>query len=154
MASTSNRREKAKTSQPWTTAEEITLCTAWCNAMDKYGTRDMKKGFWSELNLKMAMDKKTTQSNPSTSEKPPMPPISSFYAGGSSSQEHTHQPMSPISSYPTVEESAEEHEICDLTERYLTKKEQQQLLLDKEALRETLEEQAMAEKEWEEFVKQ
>ncbi|GJQ89499.1 hypothetical protein Tco_0000638 [Tanacetum coccineum] len=35
MASTSNRHGKAKTSQRWTTAEEITLCTAWCNAMDK-----------------------------------------------------------------------------------------------------------------------
>nr|GEV57963.1 ribonuclease H-like domain-containing protein [Tanacetum cinerariifolium] len=49
-ASTSNRRGKAKTAQPWTTAEEITLCTAWCNAMDKYDTRDsMNKGFWSEV---------------------------------------------------------------------------------------------------------
>ncbi|GJR69675.1 phospholipase-like protein [Tanacetum coccineum] len=40
-----------------------------------------------------------------------MPPISSFYAGVSSSQEYTHQLMSPISSFPMVEESADEHEI-------------------------------------------
>nr|GEW82357.1 hypothetical protein [Tanacetum cinerariifolium] len=63
-----------------------------------------------------------------------MPLISSFPTGGSSSQQHTHQPMSHISSYPTVEKSAEEHDI--------------------EALRETLEEQAIAEKEWEERIKQ
>nr|GEY74139.1 hypothetical protein [Tanacetum cinerariifolium] len=44
--------------------------------------------------------------------------------------------------FPTVEESVEEHVIAD---GYLTKKEQQ-LLLDEEALRETLEEQARAEK--------
>ncbi|GJT55843.1 hypothetical protein Tco_0990897 [Tanacetum coccineum] len=73
------------------------------------------------------MDKKTNQSNPPTPEKPWMP---------------------TISSYPTIEESAEEHDICDeyLTEGYLTEKEQQQLALDEEALRETLEE-ANAEKE-------
>ncbi|GJR86756.1 hypothetical protein Tco_0210767 [Tanacetum coccineum] len=69
------------------------------------------------------MDKKTTQSNPPTPEKPPMPLISSF---------------------PTIEESADEHEICD---GYFTKKEQHQLLLDEEALRETLEEEARAKKE-------
>nr|GEY58247.1 hypothetical protein [Tanacetum cinerariifolium] len=87
------------------------------------------------------MDNKTNQSNPATPEKPPMP---------------------PISSYPTMEESAEEHDTCDeyLTEGYLTKKEQQQLALDEEAYKETLEEeakaekeQARAEKELEEFVK-
>ncbi|GKA52194.1 hypothetical protein Tco_0745390 [Tanacetum coccineum] len=80
-----------------------------------------------------------------------MPPISSFSAGGSSLQEYTHQLMSPISSFPTIEESADEHEICD---GYLTEKEQQQLLLDEEALRETLEEEARAEKELEERIKQ
>ncbi|GKB52722.1 luminal binding protein 5 [Tanacetum coccineum] len=60
------------------------------------------------------------------------------------------------SSFPTVEESIEEHEIADdyLTDGYLTEKEQQQLLLDEEALRETLEEQARAEKEQEERIKQ
>ncbi|GJY48984.1 hypothetical protein Tco_0438940 [Tanacetum coccineum] len=41
------------------------------------------------------------------------------------------------------QESVDEHEIGD---EYLTKKEQQQLLIDEEALRETLEEEAMAEK--------
>ncbi|GKC16986.1 hypothetical protein Tco_1013768 [Tanacetum coccineum] len=93
------------------------------------------------------MDKKTTQSNPPTPEKPP-PPLSLFSTGGSSSQQHTHQPMSLISSFPTVKESADEHEIGDeyLTDGYLTEKEQQQLLLDEESLRETLEEEARAEK--------
>ncbi|GJR23345.1 hypothetical protein Tco_0971872 [Tanacetum coccineum] len=75
------------------------------------------------------MDKKTTQSNPPTPEKPPMPPISSF---------------------STIDESADEHEICD---GYLTKKEQQQLPLDEETLRETLEEEARAEKSWRKELK-
>ncbi|GJY64993.1 hypothetical protein Tco_0466453 [Tanacetum coccineum] len=63
--------------------------------------------------------------------------------------------MPPISSYSTIKESAEEHDICDeyLTEGYLTEKEQQQLLLDEEALRKTLEEEAKAEKELEERIK-
>ncbi|GKB27877.1 hypothetical protein Tco_0867278 [Tanacetum coccineum] len=69
--------------------------------------------------------------------------------GGSSSQQHTHQPMSPISSFPTVDESIDEHKIGD---EYLTKK-QKQLALDEEALRETLEEEARAEKEWEEKIR-
>nr|GEZ04126.1 hypothetical protein [Tanacetum cinerariifolium] len=34
MVSSSNRHGDAKTTLPRTTAEEITLCTAWCNAMD------------------------------------------------------------------------------------------------------------------------
>nr|GEW25764.1 hypothetical protein [Tanacetum cinerariifolium] len=83
------------------------------------------------------MDKETTQSNPSKPEKPLMPSIFSF---------------------PTIEDSADEHEIYD---RYLTEKEQQQLLLDEETLRETLEEeanpekeQARAEREWEERMKE
>ncbi|GKA65548.1 protein IQ-DOMAIN 31 [Tanacetum coccineum] len=37
--STSNHRGKAKTTQPWTTGEEITLRTTWCNAIDSYGHR-------------------------------------------------------------------------------------------------------------------
>ncbi|GKC08157.1 hypothetical protein Tco_0999767 [Tanacetum coccineum] len=49
MASTSNHRGKAKTSQPWTTTEEITMCTAWGKAMENYGIRDMKKWFWLEV---------------------------------------------------------------------------------------------------------
>ncbi|GJX10862.1 hypothetical protein Tco_0200721 [Tanacetum coccineum] len=50
MTSTSNRRGKARTTQPSTTAEEITLCTAWCNVMEKYDTGDTtKKGFWSDV---------------------------------------------------------------------------------------------------------
>ncbi|GKB02669.1 hypothetical protein Tco_0830758 [Tanacetum coccineum] len=80
------------------------------------------------------MDNKTNQSNPSTHEKPPMP---------------------PISSYSTVEGSAEEHDICDeyLTEGYPIKKELHQLMLDEEALRETLEEEARAQKEFDEINK-
>ncbi|GKC45041.1 hypothetical protein Tco_1062763 [Tanacetum coccineum] len=95
------------------------------------------------------MDKKTTKSNIPTPEKPRMPPISLFFTGGSSSQQHTHQPMPSISSFPTVDESTNEHEIGDeyLTDGYLTEKEQHQLLLDEESLREMLEEEARAEKE-------
>ncbi|GJW07865.1 hypothetical protein Tco_1570288 [Tanacetum coccineum] len=49
-ASTSNRLRKAKTSQQWTTAEEITLCKAWCNVTKNYVTRDaLKRGFLSEV---------------------------------------------------------------------------------------------------------
>nr|GEV93659.1 hypothetical protein [Tanacetum cinerariifolium] len=59
--------------------------------------------------------------------------------------------MSPISSFPTIEELADEHEIGD---EYLTEKEQQQLLLDEEALRETLEEKTNVKKECEERIKQ
>ncbi|GJT69408.1 hypothetical protein Tco_1028694 [Tanacetum coccineum] len=46
-----------------------------------------------------------------------------------------HQPTSPI------------------TEGFLTEKEYHELLLDEEVLRETLEEEARAEKEWEEKIK-
>ncbi|GJX99265.1 hypothetical protein Tco_0356284 [Tanacetum coccineum] len=101
------------------------------------------------------MDKKTTQSNTPTPEKPPMHPISSFSTGGSSTQQHTHQPMSPISSFPTIEELADEHKICDeyLTDGYLTEQQEHQLRIDEEALRETLEEEAKTEKEWEERMK-
>ncbi|GJY90531.1 hypothetical protein Tco_0505727 [Tanacetum coccineum] len=59
--------------------------------------------------------------------------------------------MSPISSFPMVEESVDEHKIGN---EYLTEKQQQQLDLDEEALRETLEEEARAEKEWEERIRQ
>nr|GFB18291.1 hypothetical protein [Tanacetum cinerariifolium] len=65
---------------------------------------------------------KPTQSNPPTPEKPPMPPTSSFL---------------------TIEESDDEHEICH---GYLSEKEYQQLFFDEEALRETLKEEARAEK--------
>nr|GEX70931.1 hypothetical protein [Tanacetum cinerariifolium] len=84
-----------------------------------------------------------------------MPPISSLDMGGSSSQQHTHQPMSPISSFSAIDELADEHEICDeyLTDGYLTEQQKHQLRLDEKALRETLEEKANAEKEWEERMK-
>ncbi|GJW46745.1 hypothetical protein Tco_0078391 [Tanacetum coccineum] len=64
--------------------------------------------------------------------------------------------MSPISSFSTIKESTDEYEISDeyLTDGYLTEKEQQQLLLDEEALRETFKEKARAEKELEERIKQ
>ncbi|GJW64000.1 hypothetical protein Tco_0115884 [Tanacetum coccineum] len=41
----------AKTTLPWITVEEITLFTAWCNAMDTYVTRDIhsRKGFSEEV---------------------------------------------------------------------------------------------------------
>ncbi|GJY11140.1 hypothetical protein Tco_0379325 [Tanacetum coccineum] len=59
---------------------------------------------WTEVEMHLfnqrPMDKKMTQSNPLTPEKPPMPPISSF---------------------STIEKSVDEHEICD---GYLTEKEQ------------------------------
>ncbi|GKF82194.1 hypothetical protein Tco_0243850, partial [Tanacetum coccineum] len=56
--------------------------------------------------------------------------------GASSSEQHTHQPTSPI------------------TNGFHNEKEHQQLILDEEALRKTLDEQARAEKEWEERIKQ
>nr|GEY64663.1 hypothetical protein [Tanacetum cinerariifolium] len=46
MASSSNSRGKAKTSQPWTTTEDIALCKAWCEAMENYNVEDMRTGFW------------------------------------------------------------------------------------------------------------
>ncbi|GJU29224.1 hypothetical protein Tco_1172813 [Tanacetum coccineum] len=70
--------------------------------------------------------------------------------------------MPLIYSYPTIEESVKEHDTCDeyLTEGFLTEKEQQQLVLDEEAYKEYLEEEAKAEKErarakkeWEEFIR-
>ncbi|GJW27637.1 hypothetical protein Tco_0044512 [Tanacetum coccineum] len=90
-------------------------------------------------------DKKTIQSNPPPPEKSTEATLQQHYTtpnygketqtGGSSSEQHTHQPMPPI------------------TDGFHTEKEHQQLLLDEEALRETLEEQARAEKEWEERIK-
>ncbi|GJX55782.1 hypothetical protein Tco_0285679 [Tanacetum coccineum] len=68
------------------------------------------------------MDKKPTQSNPPTPEKPPM-----FL----------------ISSIPTIEEKADEHEIGP----YLNEEEYQQLLVDEAAFKEHLEEEVKAEKE-------
>ncbi|GJV32588.1 hypothetical protein Tco_1392988 [Tanacetum coccineum] len=37
----------ASSSLPWTRAEEITLCVAWCNAMYTYGVT--RKGFWEDV---------------------------------------------------------------------------------------------------------
>nr|GFC52836.1 hypothetical protein [Tanacetum cinerariifolium] len=83
-------------------------------------------------------NKKTTQTNLPTPKKPtdiiPQQPYTSPNYG---SQTHMGGSL-----FPMVEESVKEHEIADeyLTDGYLTEKEQQQLLLDEEALRETLEE--------------
>nr|GEY34247.1 hypothetical protein [Tanacetum cinerariifolium] len=50
MASSSNCHGNANTTRPWTKAEEIMLCTAWCNAMEMYGLRDItKKGVWKDV---------------------------------------------------------------------------------------------------------
>ncbi|GKE10905.1 hypothetical protein Tco_1414456, partial [Tanacetum coccineum] len=80
--------------------------------------------------------------------------IDTFLIEGSDNDYEMHNSFG--SSFPTVEESIEEHEIADdyLTDGYLTEKEQQQLLLDEEALREILEEQARAKKEQDERIKQ
>ncbi|GJY84012.1 hypothetical protein Tco_0497388 [Tanacetum coccineum] len=74
----------------------------------------------------MASRKKTTSKEFSHSET---------HRDGSSSEQHTHQPTYPI------------------TQGFLTEKEYQQLLHDEEVLRQTLEEEARAEKEWEEKMK-
>ncbi|GJX55883.1 hypothetical protein Tco_0285780 [Tanacetum coccineum] len=65
--------------------------------------------------------------------------------GGSSSQQHTHQQLVPdeetlrVLDEETLRETTtatvDEHEIGD---EYLTEKQQQQLLLDKEALKENI----------------
>ncbi|GKB74726.1 hypothetical protein Tco_0936138 [Tanacetum coccineum] len=105
VASTSNRCGKAKTSQPWTTTEEIALCKAWCEAMENYDTRDMKKGFWLEVfaNFQKEM-------------------------GG------------------LFEDTIPSNHQCLLFHHF-------QLLLNEEALKETLEEEAKAAKELEERIK-
>ncbi|GJR76255.1 hypothetical protein Tco_0088620 [Tanacetum coccineum] len=87
----------------------------------------------------------TNQRNPSAPEKPTEPILQQPYTtpnhdsethkGGSSSKQNTNKPTSPI------------------THGFLTEKEYQQLLRDEEVLRETLEEQARAEKEWEDRIK-
>nr|GEV43427.1 hypothetical protein [Tanacetum cinerariifolium] len=56
--------------------------------------------------------------------------------------------MPPTSSYPTHEKPP-----MPLTEGYLTEKELHQLMLDEEALRETLEEKVRAQKEFDEINK-
>ncbi|GKD57703.1 hypothetical protein Tco_1291090 [Tanacetum coccineum] len=87
----------------------------------------------------------TNQSNPLAPEKPTKAILQQPYTtpnhdsethkGGSSSEQNTHKPTSPI------------------THEFLTEKEYQQLLQDEEVLRQTLEEQARAEKEWEDRIK-
>nr|GEX52755.1 hypothetical protein [Tanacetum cinerariifolium] len=181
LAFSSNRRGNAKTAQSWTTVEEITLCTAWCNAMNTYGTRDsMKRGFLSDVFANFEKEIRGLFENtiPSSSNgniqfvlkllslvsftivpngwtRARLLTSFCFKMRGSSSQQHTHQLMSPISLLLTIEELGDEHEIGDeyLTDRYLTEKDQRQLLLDEDALRETIEEEAMAEKEWDEIIK-
>ncbi|GJY05231.1 hypothetical protein Tco_0371171 [Tanacetum coccineum] len=133
-ASTSNRCGKAKTTQQWTTTEEITLCTAWCNAMDKYDTGDsMKRGFWSEVFANFEKE------------------IGGLFEDTISSSPNGNiqfvLKLLRLVSFTIVSNgltrAADEHEIGDeyLIDGYLTAKEQQQLLLDEETLRETLEEE-------------
>nr|GEW12280.1 hypothetical protein [Tanacetum cinerariifolium] len=79
---------------------------------------------------------------------------------GSSSQQHSHQQLvldeealrvlHEVALRETTTASVDEHEIGD---EYLIEKQQQQLLQDEEALRETLKEEARAEKEWDERIK-
>ncbi|GKD71786.1 hypothetical protein Tco_1325876 [Tanacetum coccineum] len=78
-------------------------------------------------------NKETTQTDLPTPENPTNAiPQQPYTAPNYGSQTHMGG-----SSFPTVEQSVEEHEIADeyLTDGYLTEKEQKQLLLDKEALR-------------------
>nr|GEW53404.1 hypothetical protein [Tanacetum cinerariifolium] len=50
MSSSTNRRGKANTTRPWTTAKETTLCTTWCNAMETYASGDITKiEFWDDV---------------------------------------------------------------------------------------------------------
>ena len=73
-----------------------------------------------------------------------------------------HQSMSPLFSFPTVEESDDENEVGDEYETksyenadgFLTKEQEQQLIVDEETLRETLKEETRAEKEWEERIRE
>nr|GEW47179.1 hypothetical protein [Tanacetum cinerariifolium] len=120
MASSSNRRGAAETTLPWTITEEITLCTAWCNAMDTYVTRDIQfsKGIWEEVYANFKKD-----------------------IGG------TIRGYDDIVSKRKIlirpKEKADEQEICP----YLTEKGYHQLLIDEAAFKEHLEEEAKAEKE-------
>ncbi|GJU46922.1 hypothetical protein Tco_1204188 [Tanacetum coccineum] len=139
MASTSNRRGKAKTYEPWTIMEDIALCKAWCEAMENYDTRDMKKGFWLEVFANFQKEMRGT------------------IRGYDTVVVRHHNNIRTNPCLPFLHFQRYEHEICD---EYFTEKEHQQLLqqeqqlrLDEEALRETLEEEAKAEKEWDERMK-
>nr|GEV29048.1 hypothetical protein [Tanacetum cinerariifolium] len=139
MASTSNRRGKAKTSQPWTTTKEITLCTTWCKAMENYGTGDMKKGFWLEV---FANFEKEIRGRGRLFEDT-IPSVQRMDENGSSGLVLFQNALAEFEigyGHPfTIEESTDEHGICDeyLTDGYFTEKEPHQLLLDEDALRET-----------------
>ncbi|GJZ10018.1 hypothetical protein Tco_0544777 [Tanacetum coccineum] len=97
----------------------------------------------------------TNQSNPSSPEKPTEAILQQPYTtpnhdsethkGGSSSEQNTHKPTSPVWFFYFP--------ILTGGKKFLTEKEYQQLLQDEEVLRETLEEQARAEKEWNDRIK-
>ncbi|GJT93145.1 hypothetical protein Tco_1081990 [Tanacetum coccineum] len=137
MASTSNRCGKAKTVQRMDengSSDLVLFQNALAEFQTGHGDPFTIEACWRILKNHVAWTE---------IEMP------TYQRRGSSSQQHTHQPMSPISSFPTIEELANEHEICDeyLTDGYLTEQQEHQLRLDKKALRETLEEEANAEKE-------
>ncbi|GJS41806.1 hypothetical protein Tco_0566849 [Tanacetum coccineum] len=95
-------------------------------------------------------NKKTTQTNLPTPEKPTDAiPQQPYTAPNYGSQYHMGG-----SSFPMGQDFVEEQLYRLSSTNDILIKKQQQLLLDEEALRETLEEEAMAEKEWEERIKQ
>ncbi|GKE81232.1 hypothetical protein Tco_1551232 [Tanacetum coccineum] len=159
----------ASSSLPWTTAEEITLCVTWCNAMYTYGTT--RKGFWEDVFANFKEDMGGTVrgydaivSKWKNSIHPKVAYFSVVYdsvrqmdENGSSDfvlfqnalaefQTGYEQPFTMEACWRILKniQHADEHEICP----YLTEKEyQQQLLLDEAAFKEHLEEEAKAEKE-------
>ncbi|GJZ44390.1 hypothetical protein Tco_0591645 [Tanacetum coccineum] len=129
--------------------------------MENYNGGDMRTGFWSVVFANFQKEMEETIQGYDTvvvkwknSIRPKVAVFSVVYdsvqrmdENGSSDLvlfQNANHPCLPISSFPTIEESDDEHEICH---GYLTEKEHQQLLLDEEALRETLEEETKAEKE-------
>ncbi|GJZ48151.1 hypothetical protein Tco_0601983 [Tanacetum coccineum] len=156
MASTSNRSGKAKTSQPWTITEEITLCTTWCKAMENYDTGDMKKGFWLEVFANFEKEMRGGGLFEDT-----IPSVQRMDENGSSGLVLFQNVLAEFETgyiHPFTMEACwrilKNHEAWTEVEMpSFNQRQQQQLLLDEEALRETLEEEVSAEKELEERIK-
>nr|GEW11189.1 hypothetical protein [Tanacetum cinerariifolium] len=144
MASTSNRRGKAKTYEPWTTTEEIALCKAWCETMENYGTRDMKTGFWSEVFANFQKEIgggglfEDTMDENGSSDLVLFPNVLAEFQTGYGHPFtmkacwrilKNHEAWTEVE-MPTYQRP-DEHAICH---GYLTGKEHQQLLFDEEAL--------------------